>query len=152
MAKFKFTPLLLDSDAVTARLGLKSGSPLAAEDKGKFVKLTADSQYGLAAAGDEIEGVLHSHDWPAQADGHILGGVLQHNRGPVPRRLRVTFGEVLDVGDLVVTGTVVASGTALSGPPTVQKADAGDPGIFRWRVVSRDGTTAAGQTGVIEAI
>lgn len=152
MAKFKFTPLLLDSDASTARLGDGPGvaNPLTAADKGKFVKLVGDSQYGLCAATNEIEGVLQSFDFPAPVDGFILGGVVRHNSGPVPRRVRVKFGETLNVGDLVVAGTVAARGTALADYPVVAKTAAA--GKFNWRVVSLDGTTAAGQTGVIEAI
>ena len=75
---------------------------------------------------------------------------MRHNSGPVPRRLRVTFGAVLTINDLVVAGAVTARGTKLPGYPVVNKAAA--PGKFNWRVVSLDGTTAIGQTGLIEAI
>ena len=152
MAKFKFQPLLLDSDATTARLGdgAAGANPLSEADKGKFVKLVGDSQYGLCAAGDEIEGVVQTVDYPAKSDGFILGGVMRHNSGPVPRRLRVTFGAVLTINDLVVAGAVTARGTKLPGYHVVNKAAA--PGKFNWRVVSLDGTTAIGQTGLIEAI
>lgn len=152
MAKFKFSELLTAADAVTARLGdsAAGADPLTEADKGKFVKLKGDSRYGLAASGDEIEGVVQSVGYPANADGFVLGGVVRHSTNPNPVRVRVTFGEVLDVNDLVVAGTVVTRGTALSGPPTVKKAVAA--GKFNWRVVSLDGTTAVGQTGLIEAI
>lgn len=152
MAKFKFQPLLTDSDATTARIGdgAAGADPLGVADKGKFVKLVGDSQYGLCAAGDEIEGYLQSTDFPAKQDGFVLGGVVRHNSGAVPRRTRVTFGATLNVGDLVVAGAVTARGTKLPGYPVVNKAAAA--GKFNWRVVSLDGTNAAGQTGLIEAI
>ena len=153
MAKFKFQPLLLDSDAVTARVGdgPTTQNPLTLADKGKFVKLVGDSQYGLCAEGNEIEGVLQTFDFPNPADGFTLGGVMRHQVSNVPRRLKVVFGEVLNVGDKVVVGAVAARGTAMpAGVPAVKKAAGATH--FTWRVVSLDGTTAAGQTGLIEAI
>ena len=60
---------------------------------------------------------------------------------------------VIAVGDYVVCGTVTARGTALSGPPKVCKATASASDlVFKWRVVSLDGTTAVGQTGLIERV
>ena len=70
-------------------------------------------------------------------DGFTLGSILKGGRR------RVTFGVVLDIGDFVVAGDVTARGTALPGYPIVDK-EGGTPGAFRWRVVSRDGTTAVG--------
>ena len=115
MAKFKFQPLLLDSDAITARVGdgPTTQNPLTLADKGKFVKLVGDSQYGLCAEGNEIEGVLQTFDFPNPADGFTLGGVMRHQVSNVPRRLKVVFGEVLNVGDKVVVGAVAARGTAM---------------------------------------
>ena len=65
-------------------------------------------------------------------------------------RVIASVGAVLGIGDLVVAGAVTARGTKLPGYPVVNKAAA--PGKFNWRVVSLDGTTAIGQTGLIEAI
>lgn len=146
MAKFKFSELLLDGIAQTARIHDGTSTPLTANDEGKFLKLTGDSQYGLCASGDAIEATLQAHASPVGTyDGYTLGTIVKGGRR------RVTFGAVLDIGDFVTAGTVVARGTALSGYPEVLKEGA-TPGAFRWRVVSRDGTTAIGQTGVIECV
>lgn len=144
MAKFKFSEVLLDGISQTARIRDGAGEHLTKEDEGKFLKLKGDSQYGLCAKGDAIEATLQTHGSPVGTyDGFTLGSILKGGRR------RVTFGVVLDIGDFVVAGDVTARGTALPGYPIVDKEGA-TPGAFRWRVVSRDGTTAVGQTGVIE--
>lgn len=148
MAKFKFTPVLLDGIAQTARIGdgAAGADPLTANDVGKFLKLVGDSQYGLCAAADAIEATLETHASPIGTyDGFVLGTIRKGGR------MRVTCGVSLAVGDYVVAGTVVARGTALSGPPTVGKEGA-TPDAFRWRVVSLDGAAGVGQTGVIECV
>jgi len=146
MAKFKFSPNLLDGISQTARVHDDASNPLTQADTGKFLKLTGDSQYGLCAAGDEIEATFEVHESPAGTyDGYKLGTITKGGRR------KVTLGETLNVGDYVVAGAVLPRGTGLGGAfPTVKKAGAG--GTFRWRVVSLDGTNAAGQTGVIECV
>ena len=61
---------------------------------------------------------------------------------------------MIAVGDYVVAGTVVARGTALAGAfPKVCKATAAATGlVYKWRVVALDGTTAVGQTALIESL
>ena len=146
MAKFQFTENLLDGITQTVRAHDTLANPLTANDVGKFVKMTGDSQYGLCASGDEIEGTFTTHESPKGTyDGYTLGAVTKGGRR------RVTFGAILDIGDFVVAGTVVARGTSLAGAyPTVLKESTA--GAFRWRVVARDGTTAVGQTGIIECV
>ena len=57
------------------------------------------------------------------------------------------------LGDYVVCGTVVAKGTSLAGAyPKVCKATTQTGMYFAWRVVSLDGTTAVGQTALIERV
>lgn len=146
MAKFKFAEVLLDGIHQTARVADDSSNMLTEKDVGKFLKLKGDSQYGLCAATNPIEAVLVQTNTPTGTfDGYTLGTIRKGGR------LRVTFGEVLNVGDYVVAGTVAARGTALTAPPTVAKFNT-PTGAFQWRVVSLDGTTAAGQTGVIECV
>ena len=147
MAKFQMN-ITLEQDAtrLTARVADGTGvsNQLTDADRFKLVKMKGDSQYGLCAKGDAIEATLQTHGSPVGTyDGFTLGSILKGGRR------RVTFGVVLDIGDFVVAGDVTARGTALPGYPIVDK-EGGTPGAFRWRVVSRDGTTAAGQTGVIE--
>jgi len=158
MAKFKFGVILNESTKVTARLGdstTPATSLLNDADVGKFVKLIGDSQYGLCAAGNEIEGVMDTVN-TATADGYAIGGVQKGGRVAVTLDgLQATPGTgAIAVGDYVVAGTAVARNTALGGSkPKVSKATAA-PGslLFKWRVVSLDGTTAVGQTGLIEFV
>jgi hypothetical protein len=158
MAKFKFAVPIDNGEVITARLGdstTPATNPLADADVGKFVKLIGDSQYGLCAVGNEIEGVVSSLSTATQ-DGYAMGGVSSEGRVKVTLDgLQATPGTgVIAVGDYVVCGTVVARGTSLSNaPPKVCKATAAATGVvFKWRVVSLDGTTAVGQTGLIECV
>lgn len=160
MAKFLFTELITpNSPATAARLGSASGSANYLDDKeiGKFVKLGGDSRYNLCAAGDEIEGFIVATE-PASVDDFSFGSV-QTGKGGVVRKgvvldgLQATPGTgAIAIGDYVVTGTVVAKGTALSADAKVCKAttqaDAKNT-PFAWRLVSASGS-AVGSTGVIE--
>jgi hypothetical protein len=158
MAKFKFGVVLSEDTMITARLG-DSTTPatnlLADADVEKFVKLIGDSQYGLCAVGNEIEGVMNSVNTATQ-DGYAIGGVQTEGRIAVTLDgLQATPGTgVIAVGDYVVAGTPVVRGTSLAGAkPKVCKATAaGGALIFKWRVVVLDGTTAVGQTGLIEFV
>lgn len=159
MPKFKLGVVLNLSEAQTVRTADGSGpaNQLNKSDNGKFVKLAGESQYGLCAAGNEIEAVLSVADDIAPQDGYNLGSVLNAPRTRVAVTLdglQATPGTgVIAVGDYVVCGTVVARNTALSGPPKVCKATAAATAlVYKWRVVSLDGTTAVGQTGLIERV
>ena len=160
MAKFKFGVVLNLGEAMTARVAdgaAQSATQLDKNDAGKFVKLVGDSQYGLCAVGNEIEGVLQVADDIASQDGFNLGAIIASDE----TRVRVTLDGlqatpgtgVIAIGDYVVAGTITVRGTALPGYPKVCKATAAATGIvFKWRVVSLDGTTAVGQTGLIERV
>jgi len=172
MAKFKFGVTLNLDEAITARLAdgaSGSATQLTKADNGKFVKLVGDSQYGLCAAGDEIEAVINVADDIAPQDGFNLGSIVTDDG----LRVRVTLDGLqatpgtgtIAVGDYVVCGSVTARGTALPGYPKVCKATplsvattpavnfpAGSNLNFKWRVVSLDGTTAVGQTALIERV
>lgn len=157
MAKFKFGPLTDSTTVVTARTadGTGAASQLTDADTGKFLKLAGDSQYGLCAVGNEIEGVLVAANYPAPADGYNLGSVAVNGRVRVTLDgLQATPGAgAIALLDYVVAGTPVARGTALSGAPKVCKATAAPADlVHKWRVVSLDGTTAVGQTAVIERV
>ena len=161
MAKFKFGQIVDSTDVITARVadGTGDSNQLTDADVGKFLKLAGDSQYGLCAVGNEIEGVLLAANYNAPVDGYNLGSVTT---GGDPLRIKVTFDGLqatpgtgtIALGDYVVCGTVVARGTSLSGAyPKVCKATAAATGIvYKWRVVSLDGTGAVGQTGLIERV
>lgn len=161
MAQFKFG-VLVDpyNPTLTARVSDGAtnvpASFLGRLDAGKFLRLTADSQYGLCAVGQEIEGFLVVADDQSQASGFALGSINMSSRARVP----VTFdGEQASgagpivIGDYVVAGTITVRGTVLPGPVRVRKATAAATGIvFKWRVVSMNGTSAVGQTGLIERV
>jgi len=158
MAKFQMgvtiNPFLPNKTARVAD-GAGVGNQLGRLDNGKFVKFVADSQFGLCAVGNEIEGVLSVADDLAPQDGFNLGSV----RDAIGTRVEVTFDGlqatpgtgVITIGGYVVTGTVSARGTALPGNPRVCLATAAATGIvYKWRVVAFTGTGAVGQTGIIE--
>lgn len=160
MAKFQMgvtiNPFLPNKTARVAD-GAGVGNQLGRLDNGKFVKFVADSQFGLCAVGNEIEGVLSVADDLAPQDGFNLGSV----RDAVGTRAEVTFDGlqatpgtgVIAVGDYVVAGTVTARGTVLPGNPRVCRATAaGAAQVYKWRVIAFTGTGAVGQTGVIERV
>ena len=75
MAKFLITPTTQNQITVTARLGGNAAGTRANDnDVGKGVKLVGDSNYGLLAATDAIEGVITSVETGVY-DGYSLGGV-----------------------------------------------------------------------------
>lgn len=158
MAKFKFGVVLSEDALMTARLADGPGATnlLNDNDNGKFLKLVGDSQYGLCAVGDPIEAVMATGVNAATADGFAIGGVAEDGRVRVVfDGLQATPGTgVITVGDFVVAGTPVARNTAITeaGPRVCKATAAGSAQVFKWRVVSMDGTSAVGQTGLIEEV
>lgn len=159
MAKFQFGVTLNELAQIeTARVadGTGAANQLADADVGKFVKLAGDSQFGLCAVGNEIEGVLDSINSGPTQDGYQLGGVRRNGRVKVTLDgLQATPGTgTIAIGDYVVAGTVVARGTSLAGaPPKVCKATAAATGLVQlWRVVALYGTGAVGQLALIERV
>jgi hypothetical protein len=172
MAKFQITETIHSEKVKTARLGTTgAGNQYDDKEIGKAVKLSGDSAYVLCVAGDPIEAVVSSLN-DGLYDGFSLGGVVSTGYKAVTfDGLQATPGTgTIAVGDFVVTGTVVAKGTALSGALKVTKATM-QPGIteaavvgdvndmlkvamFAWRVVSLGsaGTGAVGTTGTIERV
>ena len=158
MAKFKFGVILNQSTMVTARLG-DSTTPgtnlLSDKDKDKFLKLIGDSQYGLCAVGNEIEGIVGTVKAETY-DGYAVGGVQKDGRVTVVLDgLQATPGTgVIGVNDYVVAGTPVARGTAITeaGPRVCKATAAGSALVHKWRVVSLNGTNAVGQTALIEKV
>lgn len=168
MSKLHFiSPTVPQSAAVTVRLGTNAGQ-FAAVDEGKFVKLGAESQYNLCAAGDPIEGVIAAVE-TAKSGGHSIGSIFQGGRMRVlADGLQATPGTgSIAIGDYVVCGSVTALGTDLPSYPKVCKATQ-QPGsvpadltaaglqarnaIFAWRVVSLGpvGTGAVGTEIVVQ--
>ena len=154
MAKFQMKELI-GTEPITARLGAGSGSANYVTDVeiGKPVKMVGDSQYGLCAAGDQIEGYIAAVE-TYTADDFSIGSVQFEGRK------RVTLDGLLAtpgtgtcaVGDYVVAGTAVAKGTALTVPMKVCKATTQTGMYFAWRIVSLEGTGAVGQIAVIERV
>lgn len=159
MAKFQMKETI-PATAKTARLGAGSGAANQLDDKeiGKAVKLIAESRFGLCAVGDQIEGFIGAIE-TATMDDFTIGSVFNEHSF----RKEVTFDGlqatpgtgVIAIGDRVVTGTVVAKGTALGNVPVkVCKATTQTGMDYVWRVVSLGsaGTGAVGTTGVIERV
>lgn len=158
MAKFQMDVNLNTlGEFVTARLGdgATGVNLLADADVGKFVKMIGDSQYGLCAVGNEIEGLVSSGPEGSTYDGFALGTVRKNGRVKVLLDgLQATPGTgVIAVGDYVVAGTVTARGTILPSHPKVCKATAAATAlVHKWRVVAQYGTTAVGQIALIEKV
>ena len=156
MAKFMMGEVV-GVEPITARLGAGTGSSnnLTTAELGKIVKLVGESRYGLAAAGDQIEGFIVAVE-SATLDGYTIGSVKQKSYKKVTfDGLQATPGTgTVAIGDYVVTGTVVAKDTALSGPVKVTKATTQTGMYHAWRVVSLGsaGTGAVGTTGLIERV
>ena len=154
MAKFQMKELI-GTEPITARLGAGSGSTNYVTDVeiGKPVKLVGDSQYGLCAAGDQIEGYIAAVE-TYTADDFSIGSVQFEGRKRVTLDgLQSTPGTgTCAIGDYVVAGTAVAKGTALTVPMKVCKATTQTGMYFAWRIVSLEGTGAVGQIAVIERV
>lgn len=158
MPKFQFTELVDIAEVQTARLGAGTGAANFLDDKevGKFVKLVGDSRYDLCAVGNEIEGRIAGIEVASQ-DNYTIGSVQKGKRFECTfDGLQSTPGTgVIALGDYVLCGTVVAKGTALTGPARVVKAttqaDAKNT-PHAWRVVSLGaaGTGTVGTVGLIE--
>lgn len=150
-------PTVPDDATVAVRLGAGNAESdrMSALDAGKLVKLAGESRYDLTAAGDEIEASIYAVELAPQ-NGYTIGSVLQEGRlFATFDGLQATPGTgVIAIGDIVVAGTPVAKGTAMSGYAKVCKATTPAAVVHRWRVVSLGtvGTGAVGTVGVIERI
>lgn len=144
---------------ITARLGAAAGAAnnLSDLDVNKIVKLSGESTYNLAVAGDDIEGVITSVE-SAPQNGWSIGGVSTkfHLMYVVFDGLQGTPGVgAVAIGDYVVAGSITAKGTALSSYPKVCKATAAGTGLnHKFRVVSLGsaGTGAVGTVGTIQRV
>lgn len=174
MAKFQIQETAVNSydEAVTVRLGAGTGSSnnMTTAEVGKPVKLVGESRFDLCAAGDPIEGVIIAVETATQ-DGYTIGSIVDEGYKQVTfDGLQATAGTgTIAIGDIVVAGTAVAKGTALTGPMKVCKAT-NQPGavpgdltaagqqaknaMFAWRVVSLGaaGTGAVGTTGIVQRV
>lgn len=162
MATHKIVPQGLIEGVFTTRLGAGTGSSnnLSQADAGKIVKLSAESCYDLAVAGNEIEGFISSVEL-ATSGGYSVGGVTKQAGESAlvyatADGLQATPGTgTIAIGDYVVAGTITAKGTALVNYPKVCRATAaGNTLNHKWRVVSLGtaGTGVVGTTIVIEKV
>lgn len=148
--KFRMEETIHSYPVLSARLGT-TGSPLNDKDVGKPVKIIAESNYGLCADGDEIEGFMSSAEL-AKLDGFAVGGVQS------PQGYKyVTASGTLGIGDYVVSAANPAANTALTAKALVKKAAdqaVAKAGLFKWRVVSLGaaGTGASGTQCLIERV
>jgi len=117
VAKFQMGVNIVESEKFTSRLGsdtiANSGNLVDADIK-KLLKYVGESRYGLCSAGDPIEASMVSLE-SASVDGYTIGTIAKKGRlAVVCDGLQATPGTgTIAVGDYVVTGTVVAAGTAL---------------------------------------
>lgn len=156
MAKFQMKETVDQlARIVTARVadGTGPANQLNDVDVGKFVKLVGDSQYGLCAVGNDIEGVLETANEMGTQDGFNIGSVRYNGRVTVTLDGAQADGTGnIAIGDIVVAGAPAARGTAVGGYPKVRKATAAANVVHKWRVVALYGTGAVGQTALIERI
>lgn len=155
--KFNIVETIYSEKVKTVRLGTTgAGNQYGYEEIGKAVKLSGESAYVLCAAGDPIEGIVSSSNYPDQGtvDGFAIGGIISTGYKEVTfDGLQATPGTgVVAIGDYVLTGTVVAKGTALTAALKVTKATSQTPGAYKARVVSlgQAGTGAVGTVGTVE--
>ena len=155
--KFNIVETIYSEKVKTVRLGTTgAGNQYGYEEIGKAVKLSGESAYVLCAAGDPIEGIVSSSNLAEQGtvDGFAIGGIISTGYKEVTfDGLQATPGTgVVAIGDYVVTGTVVAKGTALTAALKVTKATSQTPGAYKARVVSlgQAGTGAVGTVGTVE--
>lgn len=155
--KFNIVETIYSEKVKTVRLGATgAGNQYGHEEVGKAVKLSGESAYVLCAAGDPIEGIVSSSNLAEQGtvDGFSIGGIISTGYKEVTfDGLQATAGTgVVAIGDYVLTGTVVAKGTALTAALKVVKATSQTPGAYKARVVSlgQAGTGAVGTVGTVE--
>ena len=161
MAKFLITPTTQNQITVTARLGGNAAGTRANDnDVGKGVKLVGDSNYGLLAAADAIEGVITSVETGVY-DGYSLGGVqtkgylnaTAYGLQATPGTGAITVGQyVLAAAPAAIQVAETLSTTLRVVSATNQATAAG--GAFKARVVSLGpvGTGAVGTAIVIELL
>lgn len=162
MARDHFiSPTVPDGASQTVRLGAGNSEAQRHDyrEVGKFAKLVGESRYDLCAVGNDIEAVITAVELAPQ-NGFSIGSILKAPE----TRLRVTFDGlqgtpgtgVAAIGNIVVAGTPVAKGTALTAASAVKVCVATTPAnvVHKWRVVSLGdaGTGAVGTVGVIERI
>lgn len=163
-------PRVPQAAARTVRLGT-TGAKFVPDDAGKVIKLAAESQFNLCAAGDHIEAIVAAVE-TAPSGGFSIGSIYESGAFfAVADGIQATPGTgTIAVGDFVVAGTQTALGTKLTSFPKVCKAtfqpfaaeaaaltDVNDmvkAALFGWRVVSLGtaGTGAVGTTLVVERV
>lgn len=160
MPKFQLSETIYSERIDTVRLGNTGAANLYGDTEvGKIVKLTADSRYVLAAAGDPIEAFVTSVN-VGTYDGYSIGGIVRRGyKEVILDGLQATPGTgTVAVGDLVVTGTVVAKDTALTTgtvgqSPKVTKATSQAVTLHNWRVEALlDGNGNVGSRAIIVRI
>ena len=161
MAKFLITPTTQNQITVTARLGGNAAGTRANDnDVGKGVKLVGDSNYGLLAAADAIEGVITSVETGVY-DGYSLGGVQTKGYlNATAYGLQATPGTgAITVGQYVLAAAPAAIQTAETLSTTMRVVSATNQATaataaFKARVVSLGpvGTGAVGTAIVIELL
>jgi len=131
MAKLHYiTPTVPEEGAQTVRLGTSGQNPAwSTLDQGKFVKLSAESEYDLCSVGDKIEGIVLAVE-TGTSGGWKIGSIVDE----APMFVMADGSEAagtgnLAIGDYVVSGTMDAIGTAITGSlPKVRKAT-NQPGV-----------------------
>lgn len=161
MAKFLITPTTQNQITVTARLGANALATRANDnDVGKGVKLVGDSNYGLLAAADAIEGVITSVETGVY-DGYSLGGVQTKGYlNATAYGLQATPGTgAITVGQYVLAAAPAAIQVAETLSTTMRVVSATNQATaataaFKARVVSLGpvGTGAVGTAIVIELL
>lgn len=159
--KFQVKSTINSFVTMTVRLGAGTGSAnwCNDNDKGKWIKIAAESRYDLCAAGDDIEGWITSVD-TGPSDNYSTGG---RSRGGLVDvtfdGLQATPGTgVVTIGDYVVCGTVVARNTTLTTKyakvctATTQATAKSSPYALRVISLGTAGTGAVGTFGVAEHV
>jgi hypothetical protein len=144
-----------NTPVVTAKLGTASNYFTDA-DRGKAVKLIGDSNYGVCAAGDEIEGFVSSIE-NFTADNQTVGSVRVGPSGNKKEAMIAAAGWA--IGNYVVADAQAALGTyndAMQFPRPKVKLTADQVAAtisalkFKWRIIAcLQGTTVGAANGVV---
>lgn len=149
--KFAFTELTNVIPAVyhSACLGVSAAAKLSDFDLGKPLKMAANDNFILCAAGDDMEGFLGAVDPVTFNNGFAFGSVLR-----ATPKLRVKGKVAVGSTDAAVGSLLVAAAPSAVGTkdllPLVQ---VGTPVLDKWRCITIiSGTGAAGSVILMERI
>lgn len=138
---------LVDNTYESFALGVNAAGKFVDADIKKPVKLAANNNMVLCAAGDEIDGFVRAIEPFTVNDGFSFGSVQREGRVEV--QVGTDQAGAIAVGDLVVAG----AGTPALGTAGLARVKKGTPTRALWNVIRIiSGTGVAGDRVLIERV